>query len=163
LAPSKGENIKDFMKIWFREPYNFCFSCCFLWLDGTIGPSTYSLHWNSLSWNWGCKNLSYYPLLGWIKWNITKDMIWVGLGGSPPFPPHSLEAFHRVQTPPRLNLDYFRFVLLYMKMQPTRVGSEQANQWDTYHTTESNIMDPYLLTSLPVFYFGNFFAQMRKK
>jgi hypothetical protein len=137
---------------------SFCFSCCFLWLDG---PSTYSLHWNSLSWNWGCKNLSYYPLLGWIKWNITKDMIWVGLG-APPLPPPSLKAFDRVQAPTRLNLDYFRFVFLYIKMQPIRVGSKQANQWDTYHTTKSNVMDLYLLTSLLVLYFGQNFAQMRK-
>jgi hypothetical protein len=60
-----------------------------------------------------------------VEYNKGHDM-----GGArwSPLPPSSLKACDRVQAPPRLNLDYFRFVLLYMKMQPIRVGSEQANQ-----------------------------------
>lgn len=125
----------------------------------TIGPSTYSLHWNSLSWNWGCKNLSYYPLLGWIKWNITKDMIWVGLGGpppSPPLPPSSL-------LPPLKHLIGFKLLpgwtwttsglcFLYMKMQPITVGSEQAiNEIHFTPPSQISCIFTYFLTS-PLFW-----------
>lgn len=119
----------------------------------TIGPSTYSLHWNSLSWNWGCKNLSYYPLLGWIKWNITKDMIWVGLGGPPPSPPFlpplSLKAFELL---PGWTWTTSGLCFLYMKMQPIRVGSEQAiNEIHFTPPSQISCIFTYFLTS-PLFW-----------
>jgi hypothetical protein len=41
--------------------------------------------------------------MGGARWSTTLS--------APFLPPPSLKAFDRVQAPPRLNLDYFRFVL----------------------------------------------------
>jgi hypothetical protein len=47
------------------------------------GPQHLQLALESPSMKLGMQEFVLLSFLGWIKQNITKDMIWVGLGGPP--------------------------------------------------------------------------------
>ncbi len=57
------------------------------------GPQHWQRALESASMKLGMQEFVLLSLLGWIKQNITKDMIWVGLGGPP-------QAFDGVQALP---------------------------------------------------------------